>query len=299
MIDDLRVLRCFVAVAEELNFRKAAERLNMSQPPLSRLVSGLEEEMGVALFLRNTRMVALTREGKIFLKEALQVLDQAAAAGRRLRHQFQSGTRPLMLGSASAAFFVGVPALVGDFRSRHPQFPVEITGMNSREQIDALVSGRIDAGFVLPPVAAASLSSRIYASVRMSLAVPKGHPLAKLKRTTAPLEDFAGETFILHDRDRDPGMYEGIVSCCTRAGFRPRTRVLKPDEHCMGLVTSGAGVHFSVADSACISHSGVSFIKLSGEAPVLEVALAWRIGDPSPALKAFLEMGEKAKRGRR
>jgi len=287
MIDDLRILRGFVAVAEELNFRAAAERLHMSQPPLSRMISSLEAQVGTPLFVRSTRRVELTREGRQFLSAATDVLDVAAAAGRKIRHQFSSAQRPLLIGSTSAAYFAGFPDLLKSFRSQHPGLPVETSSMNSADQMDALLSGRLDVGFVLPPAKHREVSMAVFTSIRMRLAISEEHPLSTQK--LAPLESFMKDTFILHERGKDPGMYEGILQCCNRAGFRPKVRVKREDEHCMALVTSGAGVHFSAAGSSCLHLAGVSLLDLTGEAPKLEIVTIWRKDDPSETLRTFLE----------
>lgn len=287
MVDDLRILRGFVAVAEELNFRKAAERLHMSQPPLSRMISALEDQVNARLFTRSTRSVALSREGLLFLEAAREVLAAAAAAGRKVRHQIGSTDRPLAIGATSSAYFTGFQDLISRFRKSKPAPVMEIAGMNSADQIEALSCGRLDVGFVLPQSSQDGLRAAAFASVRMRLAVPEDHPLAAGGGEVA-LERFRGETFILHDREQDPGMYEGILRCCTAAGFRPRVRVKGKEEHCMGLVTSGAGVHFSVASSACLQTSGVAFVELAGEAPAFEIHAMWREADPSPALARFL-----------
>ncbi|MBK1881257.1 LysR family transcriptional regulator [Luteolibacter pohnpeiensis] len=288
MIDDLRVLRAFVAVAEELNFRKAAERLHMSQPPLSRMISTLEDQIDAQLFVRSTRKVELTRAGWLFLEEARSLLDAAAAAGRRIRHEVSSQARPLRVGSTSSAYFTGLPELMNHFGRTEPSMAVEMVGMNSADQLEALASGNLDVGFVLPPVLHSELSSVLFASVRLQLAVRDDHPLAK-EPGAVSLNQFRHETFILHQRAQDPGMFEGILRCCERSGFRPKIRVKTEQEHCMGLVTSGAGIHFSAAPSMCLKMSGISFIDLDGEAPCLEISMAWRTDDPSPALASFLK----------
>jgi LysR family transcriptional regulator, benzoate and cis,cis-muconate-responsive activator of ben and cat genes len=291
MFDDLRILRGFVAVAEELNFRRAAERLHMSQPPLSRMISGLEEQLGAPLFLRNTRMVELTREGRLFLESAREVLETAAVAGREIRHRIGSQKRPLLIGCTSAAYFTGFPERMKEFRKAHPNLTVETVGMNSADQIEALATGRLDVGFILPPVLHEELSSAAFATVRMCLAVPEDHPSA-IAGKAVPLGNFSNEIFILHERSKDPGMYEGILQCCSKAGFRPRIRVKIEDEPCMGLVTSGAGVHFSAATASCVKVAGVTFIELEGETPEIEVFMAWRKADPSEALAKFLTVAK-------
>ncbi|MDB6080245.1 MAG: hypothetical protein JWO82_3992 [Akkermansiaceae bacterium] len=291
MIDDLRILRGFVAVAEELNFRKAAERLHMSQPPLSRMISALESEVNATLFTRSTRKVELTREGAIFLEAARDVLDSAAAAGRRIRREISSPQRPLQIGCTSTAYFVGFPDLLGNFRAAHPDTPVEVRSMNSADQVEALVSGRLDVGFVLPSASHPQLTSTPFRSLRMRLAVPSDHPHGQSGQPV-PLERFRHDLFILHNPVQDPGMYEGILRCCTRAGFRPRVRVKRDDEHCMSLVTSGAGIHFSAAAAPCVAISGVSFIDLAGEAPTVGIHVIRRSDDPFPPLRNFLHMAQ-------
>lgn len=288
MIEDLRVLRAFAAVAGELNFRRAAEQLHMSQPPLSRMISSLEETVGAPLFARSTRRVSLTPAGELFQVYAREVLHAAAAAGRRFRHSLATADRPLTIGATAAAWSAGFGTAVSRFRRQHRQSRLAVEHMGTADQIESLLSGKIDAGFVLPPVSHKSLVSVPFTSTRMRLAIAETHPLADSRKPVS-LEAFSAETFILHERSEDPGMYECILRCCTQAGFKPKVRVKKRNEHCMALVTTGAGVHFSVASPGCLQSSGVKLLRLAGGAPRLEIALVWRRDDTSPLLHQFLE----------
>ncbi|MCW1914979.1 LysR family transcriptional regulator [Luteolibacter sp. GHJ8] len=286
MIDDLRSLRAFIVTAEELNFRRAAERLHMSQPPLSRMIAGLEESLETKLFERSTRSVNLTTAGIRFYKEALALLEQADGLARRMKSESQARRRRFPIGCTAAAYCTEFPRMVARLRELHADMEIELHEMNSDAQLDALAATKIDAGIVLLPAAQPELEFAPFARIRMQMALPAAHPMADLREPVA-LADLRRDVFIVHTREENPAMYHEILHHCAKAGFRPKTLTKKKGQNCMAMVASGAGVHFTAATGRCTSVEGVKFVPLAGEAPVLEMALAWRKGDEMPAIASL------------
>lgn len=283
MIDDLRSLRAFVTTAEELNFRRAAERLHMSQPPLSRMIAGLEDALDTKLFERSTRHVALTESGELLYREAKTLLESADELARKLKRETGSRRR-FRIGCTAAAYCTAFPKIVARLRELHPEVEIELHEINSDAQLDGIASAKLDAGIVVTPTRHPALEILPFSSIRMRIAVPAKHPLASRKET-ASLAEFARDVFIVHTREENPAMYHEILHHCAKAGFRPRTLVKKKGQNCMALVASGAGVHFSAAHGQCVRIEGVNFVALKGEAPVLEMGLAFRDGDDTPLVK--------------
>lgn len=283
MIDDLRSLRAFVATAEELNFRRAAERLHMSQPPLSRMIASLEDSLETRLFERSTRQVALTRAGETLYREALLLLERADELARKLKREV-AVRRRFRIGCTSAAYCTAFPQIVARLRELHPELEIELREMNSEAQLEALAGAKIDAGIVVTPARHPALEISPFASIRMQIALPAGHPLATGSEAIS-LQELSREVFIVHTREENPAMYHEILHHCSRAGFRPRTLTKKKGQNCMAMVASGAGVHFTAASGQCHAIQGVEFVPLAGEAPVLEMGFAWRKDEPSTAIE--------------
>lgn len=282
---DLTALHCFVAVADDLSFRRAAERLHMSQPPLTRLIAQLEHRLGVRLFERTTRRVALTPAGLALLRLARPLLDQAQAVAREVRHHVADRSRALRVVCTSLAFATVLPELLRRFRRAHPKTAVEVTELPTEAQIAALVAAEADVGFVLLPAAHPALEVRPLLRERMRLAVAATHPLAG--QGPLPLAMFAHDTFLLHAREENPAMHDEIVRACAQAGVRPKFQQKTRDQNCMGLVSAGIGVHFVAGHAACIGGRSIAYVEIEEPAPVLELAIAWRRDDSAPELALF------------
>ena len=276
---ELSDLRAFLALAEELNFTRAAERLNTSQPPFTRLIGRLEQRVGVALFARTTRHVRLTDAGRVFVDEARAVLGRADQAQRRLRNATVADSRWLGLGYTSLALYTVLPSLLARLRAEQPGVELRSREASSRQQVEALDAAEIDLGVLHLPIRSAHLETRLLHAERMKLAVPGDHPL--VGRMGLSLADVAGEPFIVHPPHEDPAMHEDILRCCAAAGFAPKLRRKGKHEGCMGLILSGQGVHLVAAGSACLRPDGVVYLDIDEPVPTIEVALAWRRGDPT------------------
>ncbi|NJN58710.1 MAG: LysR family transcriptional regulator [Leptolyngbyaceae cyanobacterium SL_5_9] len=216
---DIKDLRCFIALAEELNFRRAAEKLHMSQPPLTRLIGQLERELGVALFKRTTRSVELTEAGQSLLREARALLLHADEAARRIRHATSEASNRLRVGYVPLALYTVLPQFLGCCRKHFPQVELDLRERTTDMQLSELHSAEIDVGFVYMPVYSDLLAVKAVYREPMKLAVPAHHPMAN--QQSVKLTNFAGDVFIMHPRAENPAMYDDILRCCTTTGFYP------------------------------------------------------------------------------
>ncbi|QJE96250.1 LysR family transcriptional regulator [Luteolibacter luteus] len=285
MIDDLRSLRAFVTTAEELNFRRAAERLHMSQPPLSRMIAALEDTLETRLFERSTRQVSLTQAGELLYREATGLLERADELARMLKRE-TGVRRRFKIGCTAAAYCTSFPQIVARLRELHPEVEIELHEMNSDAQLDGIASAKLDAGIVVMPVRRPGIAVLPFSRMRMRMAVPAAHPLAGSAEPVA-LGEFSRDVFIVHAREENPAMYHEIMHHCAKAGFRPRVLIKKKGQNCMAMIASGAGVHFSAAHGQCLRVDGVSFVELEGEAPVLEMGFACRDGDGTALMESL------------
>ncbi|MEL6340896.1 MAG: LysR family transcriptional regulator [Myxococcota bacterium] len=284
---EIRELRAFMAVATELNFNRAAERLNMSQPPLTRLIQRLEHSLGVLLFERTTRRVRLTAAGERLVQEAVPFLAQADLVARTVRHEVADRTRFFRLGCTALAFQTVLPEVLTHFQADHEGVEVDVQELPSDRLMSDLQTAELDFALVLLPQSHRALSVEPLLKQRMRLAVSRSHPLAASGR--APLSAFSSDRFIMHMRGDAPAMYDEIVRCCAVAGFRPRMLERNSDNTCTGLVAANVGVHFVAATPDCLASAEIVFVEIDEPAPILELGAAWRMSDPSRLVADFLE----------
>lgn len=282
---ELRELRAFIALAEELNFSRAAERLNMTQPPLTRLIRRLEHTLGVELFQRTTRKVVLTKAGNQLLKQVTPLIDQADAVARSIRHEVADRASSIVIGCTSLGFITVLPEALDQLRAAYPDTEVDVREVPTDALVSGLVSAEIDLALLLLPQSHDALEIKSLFRRRMKLAVSASHPLANVK--AAPLADFANDKFIMHERDHAPTMYDEIVRCCAVAGFRPKM-IEKPwNSTCTALVAASVGVHFVAGEEQCITPAGIVLLDIEDPAPILELGMAWRADDPAEVLEPF------------
>jgi DNA-binding transcriptional LysR family regulator len=282
---ELRQLKYFVAVAEELNFRRAAERLFMEQPPLSRQIRQLEDELQVELFHRSKRGVTLTASGQSFLDEARLTLAQAERAARAARQASQPKT--LTIGFSICAFNRVLPELIQAYRQQYADVNVNLTEMATEAQVRALLTEQIDIGFVHAPVSHPDLQTLTLVSEPLVVALPPHHPLVQAEQID--LRSLANEPFILFPESVKPELYAQVMQLCQQVGFSPRVvQEASPPEVMLGLVASGMGISL-VASGAEIRHRvGVVYRPLSAPTPVLEIAATWHKQLVSSVLRDFL-----------
>ncbi|MBD2258300.1 LysR family transcriptional regulator [Pseudanabaena sp. FACHB-2040] len=288
---ELRQLKYFVTVAEELNFRRAAERLFMEQPPLSRQIRQLEDELSVELFYRSRRGVTLTPAGQAFLDEARLTLAQAERAAKVAQQAVQP--KKLTVGFSICAFNRVLPEIIQSYRQQLPDVVVTLTEMSTEAQIQALLNGTIDIGFVHAPISHPALLTVTLLSEPLVVALPSNHPLTH--QAQIDLRSLANEPFIVCPESVKPDLYGQFMRLCQEAGFSPQiVQEASPPEVVLGFVASGMGVSL-VASGAEARHSaGVTYRALSTPTPLLEIAAAWRKQQVSPVLEDFLALVKQA-----
>lgn len=291
---ELRHLRYFVAVAEELNFRRAAERLRLAQPALSAQIRNLEEELEVRLFERTTRSVVLTRTGQIFLKEARGILGAATRAEQLVRRAEYGLVGTLRVGVITPA--TG-PLLANVLRYFHQKFPgvqLSLSALTSTEQLRRLRAGELDAGLLRPPVTFPELEFRFVEESPQMLAVPAGHRLARKQHLE--WKDFNGEGLVTIDPDHQHGFYDPFLAACAKAGARTHIAQYAQDVQIkMWLISAGFGIAPVTATLKESRRPGVVFRPLPPGLPSVQVVLVWRRTDTSPIVKNFLDSFNVAK----
>ncbi|MEY8040271.1 LysR substrate-binding domain-containing protein [Saccharopolyspora cebuensis] len=284
---ELRHLRAFIAVAEELNFRRAAVRLHMSQPPLSQQIKRLEHEVGVALLHRTTRQVALTAAGEAFLVEARKTLKAAQAAPRVARQAAAGEIGSIRLGFSGPTSYQVLLLIVRKFRERFPQVRFDIVSpLLGGELVGLLNRQDVDAGLLRLPISASGLRVRELQRHPLAAALPAGHPLAGDAEVVLP--DLRDEGFISYPADRGSVVNQVVQAACLQHGFRPEFVQEAPDTHTiLSLVGAGAGVGLVPLSAGHLEVPGVVLLPVR-DAPVVPLALAWREDDPNPALRGLV-----------
>jgi DNA-binding transcriptional LysR family regulator len=287
---ELRHLRYFVAVAEALSFTKAAEKLRLAQPSLTRQVRNLEDEIGVKLFNRSKRRVTLTEAGRLFLFDSKRVLAICAESVAAVQQVNRGESSDLNIGYVANIHYGLLPATLGAFRKLRPGVALNLFDMTSAEQFLALDSGKIDLGFVgLPPALSGhALRSECVARDTMLVAIPVGHPLAKNPKLK--LADLAPQFFIGRSAKTYPGAREWLTETCQEAGFTPRILQEADSEPILiQFVGDGLGVALLPEQTTGLPHEGVVFRPLVP--PLLrESTIAWRADNPSAPLKDYIQI---------
>jgi DNA-binding transcriptional LysR family regulator len=296
---ELRHIRYFMAVAEHLSFRKAAKRLNMAQPPLSRQIRQLEDDLGVSLFARDKRGVALTKVGHAFLAEATKLMVQAGHAVEAARYAKVGDARVVRIGIASGLGGI-VSRIVLGFRNQWHGIQVECHDVFSSYQNQALRQCEIDVGFLRPPIDHAALQCELLYEEEFVVIVPRTHRLAKQR--SVRIRDIADEPLILFDRSLSSGLYDKILGLYTSHGLTPRLYPSQLEAHEeAGAITLALGRAIFVGTGAIMNRTvaGIELASLRLREPEakIEVYAAWRKGEPSSAVRSFLDCMHSALRG--
>jgi DNA-binding transcriptional LysR family regulator len=293
---NLRRLGYFVAVAEELHFGRAAERLHMAQPPLSQQIRRLEAELGVELFRRNRRRVQLTDAGRLLLKRGRPLLAEADRIEELLRRASAGEVGRLRIGFVGTASYVTLPAILRAFHERFPEVELQLEEMPTGPQVAALHAGHLDVGLVRPPVEDPSLRLTPLVKEELLAALPDTHPLARL--ASVPVQALAPEPFILFLREHGTGLYDDIIAVCHEAGFRPRiVQETHDTQTIVSLVSAGFGVALLPASIANFPRPRVVYKRLRGPNASLEIALAEHLDAPSPLAAHFRAIAQSAAGG--
>jgi DNA-binding transcriptional LysR family regulator len=301
---ELRHLRYFVAVAEELHFRRAAERLHISQPPLSQQIRQLEAEVGATLLHRNQRKVELTAAGNAFLVRARAILDAVEDAALEARRVQRGEIGRLAVGFVGSAMYSFVPELLRAFRESSPDITLRLHELGTTEQLHQLEDGRLDVGFVRIVRPRPGLMFEFVQEEEVVVALPEAHPLARQERVR--LAELEGEGLVLLTRAGSPGLRSSLAPAIQELGGEEQiVQEVAEMQTVIGLVAAGVGISLVPASVNALERAGVTYRPLEGDAPVVRLAMAWRADDDSPVLAAFLEgaraaapaEGERVRRG--
>ncbi len=288
---ELRHLRYFLAVADELHFGRAAQRLGLSQPPLSVTIQQLEAEVGAPLFLRSSRGVQLTAAGQALVPAAQAALEQAAQALHAARDAASGQVGRLAIGFAGTMLYRGLPQMLRGFQAEHARLQLSLRELSSSEQIIELQHARLDAGFVHVAQAPAGLAELLVSSQPFVACVPAAHALARRRRL--PLTALAGEPLALVSRSVSPDYHARILNACQAAGFTPQP--LHELQHWLSvvsLVSQGLAVALVPAALQQAGLAGAAFVPVQdpqGTLPRYETRCLWNPARDLPALGLFLQ----------
>jgi DNA-binding transcriptional LysR family regulator len=284
---ELRQLRYFVAVAEELHFRRAAARLHISQPPLSQQIAALEAELGVTLLARTRRRVTLTPAGDAFLREARTLLAGVEAAAQTARAIGSGQEGVLRVSFVGSALLSIVPGIVQRFRAARPRVQIQLRERSTAAQLEAIAGGAADIGLLRPPVAPdPALAAETVLREDTVVALPADHPLAALARV--PLRRLAAEPLVLFPREQAPGYHDLLTRRLAATGTIPQIVQYAPETiTIIGLVAAGIGLSPVAASVANLALPGVVYRPLQG-APATELLAVHAREHESPLVGAFV-----------
>ena len=285
---ELRHMRYFIAVAEELHFGRAAEKLYMAQPPLSQQIRSLEQQIGVELLSRTKRRVRLTEAGVVFLAQARKTIAQADLAIRAAQLTAEGKSGHLEVGFVSSAtYHDAIPNILRAFRERYPNVALALHELTSVEQVQALRDGQIHIGFVRPPIGDEELTLESVLHEPFIAALPLGHPLAGVDEV--PLAALASDPFVLLPRHLNLSLYDQILTLCHEAGFSPKVAQEAVQlQTISSLVAAGIGVALLPASIQNLRREGVVYKSIEGLTAQIEIAAAYRLSDAPATLSSFL-----------
>lgn len=288
---ELRHLRYFLAVAEELHFTRAAARLHIGQPPLSQQIQALEAELGVSLFQRTRRSVRLTEAGQHLLLRAREILGATENVAEELQRIVRGEHGELRIGFTSTGLLMpGVRDLIRHYRQAFPEVNLRLREMYTEAQFEALLNNELDIGFVRTNEAAPEgLALQNLQQDRLCLVVPHEHPLAQ--QAQIPLADCRYEDFIFYPAHSGASVGPLVRQLCLDAGFEPHiVQEAREALTQVGLVAAGVGVAVLPEPMAVLQLPGVRFVPLAQASACLSMGLANRPGDQSPCVKNFMMM---------
>lgn len=293
---ELRPLRYFVAVAEEMHFGRAAARLHMTQPPLSQTIQALESQLGAPLFSRTRRSVALTAAGRALLPEAQRLLMQAESLPALVQRAAAGESGQLRLAFVSSADYSVLPIALREFRSAYPAVQIDLREATSDVQLEELAAGNIDLGILIPPVPDKLKTILDYFPVLtepLVLALPADSKLATTTRKVS-LKSCAGLPLIIFPRRLAPALHDQILGCFREAGLTPSIEQEAIQmQTIVGLVAAGMGIALVPQSVSNLKRPGVEYRALKEASPLVEIGLAWRRDNTSPVLQSFLHLIQK------
>jgi DNA-binding transcriptional LysR family regulator len=293
---ELRQLRYFTTVAEELHFGRAALRLHMTQPPLSQAIAALEDQLGTPLFLRNRRQVALTPAGAALLPEARRMLAQAAGLPELVRRAALGETGRVTLAFVTSADYSVLPSFLLRYRAACPQVQIVLQEATSDVQVDDLLHQRIDAGLLIPPLPDKARAELDYMKVLeepLILCAPTGLPGLQ-GGGPVRLQDLPRLPLVIFPRAISPGLHDAILACFRAAGITPQIgQEAIQMQTIVSLVSGGMGLALVPQSVSNLMRPGVEYRPLAHPTPLVETGLSWRRDNASPVLRGFIELLRK------
>lgn len=287
---ELSQLRCFIATAEELHFGRAAARLNMTQPPLSRQIQLLEHILGVSLLERTSRLVRLTPAGRVFLIEARRIVKLTESATLAARRVAKGDAGRISIGFTAVSGYRFIPQILTAARARLPNIECELHEMVTADQVEALLTGLIDIGFVRPPLERQEFDTRPVLAEPLLAALPSGDPL--LDKARLELADLDQRPLIMYSREGSGYFHNMLIGLFDAAGVKPDYIQHVTQIHSMlGMVQAGLGAALVPAAGGELHFEDVQFrpITTVPERPV-KLHMAWRSDNANPALQPVLEL---------
>lgn len=286
---ELRHFRCLVAVAEELHFGRAAQRLHLSQPPVSLAIKELETELGLQLFERTSRKIVLTPDGQEVLRDARAILARTESLKQHAAMAALGTGGSLSFSFISLDSYTFLPHVLSAFTGKYSGVRMTLQESTTDRIVSDIESGAIDLGSHLAsPLLPPTLTYRPTNRYSLLLALPEKHPLAKLRRV--PLEQLADERFMLFERHIGPVMFDTVISTCMRYGFSPRLFHARQQQTIISLVAGGIGVALVPSCVQVMKRDGVVYRPLSGETAYVESGVSWRTDDESFMVREFLAL---------
>lgn len=283
---DLGQVRCFVAAATELNFRRAAALLNMTQPPLSRQIQLLEHSLGVDLFERVGRTVKLTTEGRIFLADAIRLLNLAEQAETTVRRASKGKTGRVRIGFTGAAGYELIPELLAAAKQALPEIDVVLFELISVAQIEAFYANTIDLGFMRPVSSRQQLEMQLVEEEPLVVALPQGHPLGA--HAQIALTQLNDQSFIMHSPVQGKYFYDRLMGIFASKDVRVNIAQYIDQSHTiLSMVRAGLGVSILPASAQRFHYDNVEFRPLADVVAHAEMSMAWRPDQDNPAVTAF------------
>ena len=293
---ELRHLRYFLIVAEELHFSRAADRLDIAQPPLSQMIRRLEYELGTPLFHRTKRRVSLTDAGLIFQEEAKRTLAQAERAVSRVRRASKGELGRLVVGFIGSATYSVLPPIIRRFRERYPDVDLTLQELSTVHQVRALREERLHVGFLRAFNSDPLLRSQVILQEPFLVALPEHHQLSQQSKISMRM--LASEPFILFPRLLAPELYDQIISLCQKVRFSPHVvQEAMQLPTIVSLVAAGIGIAVIPASLQNLGRTGVQYRPIRESTPKAELVMAWRAEPPSTLLQSFLRVANDQGRG--
>lgn len=295
---DLRRLMYFVAVAEELHFGRAASRLGIAQPPLSRQIAQIENDLGVLLFDRSRSQIRLTQAGGALLERARDVIDRLEQAEQEVKRIGEGAAGRLRVAFVGSAAYGILPNVIKAFRTSYPDLELAISAMNNAELKRALIQREVDIAVARPTLEDEELYSQPFTHEPLIVALPDTSP--SLEAEPLELVSLKRETFILYPRKPRPSFADHIIGICKVEGFIPKTQIMAQDyQTAISLVSVGVGISLVPESVSRSERTGVAYRPYVGHNPGTSLSLNYRRDNRMPHLQNFLKVALKMARSRK